>query len=332
MYARKHHFLLLWAALCLGASASSRAQQQAAKDSALVSTQETYSLRVENVVFGRVEISLDRGGHTILIGRVLHPAVQMTMDKAATVSGTVVRGQKEGLAFCVALRRVIKLLPALVPGKTVRFGKKAIPTSGPAGIVTDIPQGKGLFAGLVPPAGTPVRVIAETPRETPFPADYLPAIDDVFVFHIRLPLPAATNGQTDAQREEALRETVRVQVTALQKTYADGAVARARSAGRKVVTGTLTLRALLPEGEPDPIKSVSYFVDGRFIAAQDTAPFVYRWNTRNVEEGEHVLEIRAENRNNRPVTRVRTLVVVQNNPAPPATSASSTPPSPLSSP
>ena len=329
MYARKHLFLLFAAALSLGSFSASRAQQAGGEASAV---RETYSLRVENVLFGRIEISLDRGGHLILIGRVLRPAVQMTTEKAATTPGTVVRGQSEGIVFAVAPGRVMKLLPAPVPGKPGRFGKRAAPAPGPAGIVTDIPWGKSLFAELVPPAGTPVRVIAETSRESPFPADYLPAVEDLFVLHVRLPLPAGANGQTDAQRDEALRETVRVQVTALQKEYAAGAVARARSAGRKVVAGTLTLRALLPEGEPDPITAVTYMLDGRFIAAQDTAPFVYPWNTRNVEDGEHVLEIRAVNRNARPVTRMRALVVVQNQPPTPAPSAASTPPSLRSSP
>ena len=331
MYARKHFFLLFGIGLWLCSGLCSHAQQPA-REPGSAPSMETYSLRVENVLYGRVEVSLDRGGHTILIGRVLRPVVQSTAEKAATTSGVVLRGQSGGVAFCVATGRVLKLLPASVPGKPVRRGKRALPIPGPVGIVTDIPMGKGLFADLLPSAGAPVRVLSDTPRETPFPVDYTPAIDDVFVFHVRLPLPTAKDGQTEAQREEALRENVRAQVTALQKAYAAGAVARAHSAGRKIVAGTLTLRALVPEGEPDPITAVTYIMDSRFIAAQNTAPFVYQWNTRNVEEGEHVLEIRAVNRDARPVTRVRALIVVQNNPPAPATSAASRPPSPPSSP
>lgn len=330
MDARKH--LSLFFAVCLWLCAGLRSEaQQAARESAAASGgMETYRLRVENVLYGRVEVSLDRGGHSILIGRVLRPAAKMTSEPTATVVGTVLRGQSEGVAFCVAKGRVMKLLPALVSSSPTGWGKRTIPW--PVGIVTDMPRGKGLFADLVPPEGTTVRVIADTPREAAFAEGYTPTLDDVFVFHVRLPLPAAADGQTDAQREEALRENVRVQMTALQKEYAAGAVARARKAGRKIVAGTLTLRALLPEGEPDPITAVTYLADDRFIAAQDTAPFVYRWNTRNVEEGEHVLEIRAVNRNARPVTQVRVLVVVQNNPPPPLTSGVSTPPNRPSSP
>lgn len=330
MYARNLLFLCFgvgwW--LCSGVRSGA---QIAVRETASALPKETYSLRVENAQYGRVEISLDRGEHTILIGRVLRPAVQMTSEKGASAPGTVLRAQSDGIVFCVAPGRIMKLLPAAAPGRPPRSGKRA-PAPGPAALGTDLVRAKGLFGDLLPPAGTGVGVIAETPREAPFPGDYLPALDDVFVFHIHLPLPPATAGQTDTEREDALRERVRVQVTALQKEYAAGAVARARSAHRKVVSGTLTLRALVPEGEPDPITAVTYMVDGRFIAAQDTAPFVYQWNTRNVEDGEHVLEIRAVNRNARPVTRVRALVVVQNTPPSPATSAVSRPLSPPSSP
>lgn len=329
MYARKYCYLLFWIGLGLCWGLHSEAQQ-AAREPAAALAMETYRLRVENVLYGRVEISLDRGGHTILIGRVLRPTVKTTVEKAVTTPGIVLRGQSEGVAFCTATGRVMKLLPASVPGRPARPGKRAAPA--PVGILTDIPRGKGLFADLLPPAGTAVRVLSDTPREAAFPEGYTPAIEDVFVFHVRLPLPAADADRTDAQREETLRESVRTEVTALQSAYAAGAVARARKAGRKIVAGTLTLRALLPPGEPDPITAVTYMVDGRFMAAQDTAPFVYPWNTRNVEEGEHVVEIRAVNRNTRPVTQVRVLVVVQNNPPPPATSAASRPPSPPSSP
>jgi hypothetical protein len=328
----KQFFLLFGVGLglCIGAMASA---QQATLDAG-ASGRETYSLRAENVQYGRVEASLDQGGHWILIGRVQRPALQMATEKAATRPGVVVRGQREGIAFSAVSGRVMKLLPALPPGKPIRSGKRTLPAPGPgpSAILTDIPVGAGPFSALLPPTGSAVRVLTGTARETPFPADYLPALEDVVVFHVQLPLPAAADGQAEAQREDAQRETVRVQMTALQQEYAAGAVARARRDRRKVVSGTLTLRATVPEGEPDPITAVTYMVDGRFIAAQDTGPFVYLWNTRNIEDGEHLLEIRAVNRNARPVTRMRVLVVVQNSPPAPAASAASAPPGPRPSP
>jgi len=330
MYARNLLFLYLSLGLWLGAGVRCEAQISVRKPEA-DPPKETYSLRVENAQYGRIEISLDRGLHTILIGRVQRPAVQIANEKTATAVGTVLRAQGDGIAFCVATGRIMKLLPAVVPVKPAPKGKKA-PAPGPAGILTDIAAGEGLFGELLPPAGTVIGAIADTPREAPFPADYLPNLDDVFVFHVRLPLPAAKAGETEAQREDALKESVRVQVTALQKEYAAGAVARAAAGKRKVVSGTLTLRANIPEGEPDPVTAVTYLLDGRFIAAQNTAPFVYQWDTQNVEDGEHVLEIRAVNRNARLLTRVRALVVVQNGTAAPATSDVSTPPNLPSSP
>ncbi len=332
MHAKKHYLLLLWAGLSLCLGGQTEAQISVRRPIPPL-PKETYSLRVENVQYGRVEISLDRGVHRILIGRVMRPAAQATSDKAATVVGTIVRAQGDGLAFCVAPGRILKLLPASAPGKPKGAGKKA-PAPGSAALLTDMTPSKGLLGDLLlPPTGTVVGAIADMPREAPFPSDYFPALEDVFVFHVRLPLPAANaNGQTEGQREEVLAEAVRVQATALQKEYAAGAVARARAARRKVVSGILTLRATLPEGEPDPITAVTYMVDGQFTAAQDTAPFVYAWNTRNVEDGEHVVEIRAVNHDARPITRVRVLVVVQNTPSPAPTSAASKPPSPPSSP
>ena len=330
MEARRSLFLCLGFSLWLGMGLSAGAQIAVRKPEA-DPPKETYRLRVENAQYGRVEISLDRGLHTILIGRVQKPAVQIAKEKTATAVGTVLRAQGDGIAFCVATGRILKLLPAVVPAKTLPKGKKILPP-GPAGIVTDLVAGQGLFRELLPPAGTAVGAIADTPREAPFPADYLPNLDDVFIFHISLPLPPAKAGETEAQREDALKESVRAQVTALQKEYAAGAIARAAANKRKVVSGTLTLRANIPEGEPDPVTAVTYLLDGRFIAAQDTAPFVYQWNTQNVEDGEHVLEIRAVNRNARLVTRMRALVVVQNGSASPTTSAVSTPPNPPSSP
>lgn len=330
MDARNLLFLSLGLGLWLGAGLRSEAQISVRRPVSEL-PKETYSLRVENAQYGRVEISLDRGLHSILIGRVQRPTVQMATEKTATAVGTVQRVQGDGIVFCVATGRIMKLLPAVAPIKPTPHGKKTS-APGPAALVTDIAAGKGLFRDLLPPAGTVVGAIADTPREAPFPADYLPTLDDVFVFHVSLPLPPAKAGETEAQRADTLKESVRVQVTALQKEYAAGAVARARAERRTVVSGTLTLRATLPEGEPDPITAVAYFIDGKFIAGQNTAPFVYQWNTKNVENGEHVLEIRAENSNTRPVTRKRALIVVQNGPAPPATSAVSTPANPPSSP
>lgn len=320
--------LFLGALAWFGMSLQAKAQE-AAKDPPPDVPRETYSIRVENAQYGRVEISLDRGLHRILIGRVQQPATKLTVDKSATTPGVVVRGQGEGVAIAVAPGRIIKLLPA--PVKPAG-SKKKISLPGPAAAVTDLTPDKGLFGDLLPPAGTAVKVIAETPRESAFPGDYLPALDDVFVFHVYLPLPPGTNGQTEAQRDDALREKIRAEVTDLQQTYAAGALERARKERHKVVSGTLTLRARLPEGEPVPIAAVTYRIDGSFIAVQNAEPFQYLWNTRGVPDGEHVLEIRAEDENNRLVTRIRALVVVQNGPAPSSTSGASTPPNPGSSP
>ncbi len=288
--------------------------QEPPKEPPVASSVETYRLRVENIQFGRIEVSLDQGRHFILIGRVARPAARTAAEKDANAPGTVLRGQREGLAFCTGPGRILKLRPERPVVKSPKNGKLLPAPPEPTAVLTDIPMGKSLFAELLPPAGTSVRLISGRLREASFPEAYSPDTEDTFVFHVRLPVPDAPKEQAEAQREEGLREQVRRQVTEQQKEYADAAPVRARAAGHKVVGGTLTLRAMTPDGEPDPIRAVQYFVDGSMIAAQDTAPFVYLWNTRAVEEGEHVIEIRALNQNVQPISRVRTLVVVQNRP------------------
>jgi hypothetical protein len=270
----------------------------------------TYRLRVENGRFGRVEMSADAGKTYVLVGRVLREATSATPNKAVKTPGTVLRAGRDGMAFGVAPGLTLKLRPQWAvkppsPGNK-KGAKVRPPATEPSAMVTDIPVDEGIFGSLAPPSGTPVRMQRNPGEPEPIPTGYSPSETDVFVFLVTLPKPPAEGAATLAQRIEML-----------SKAYADGAAARAQAAKRKVVSGMLTLRAKLPEGEPDPIDAVTYMADGELLAAQNTPPFSYSWDTSGVPDGEHVVEIRAFNKTGRMLTRARALVVVQNTPAKP---------------
>ena len=117
------------------------------------------------------------------------------------------------------------------------------------------------------------------------------------------------------QRPEATAAQIRQiveRVKSLADAYAADAIFRARAARHVIVAGTLTLKARLPQDEPDPIAAVIYAIDGDVVAAQNTPPFSYDWDTHRVPNGEHVVEIRALNAGGVTLTKARSLVVVRN--------------------
>lgn len=259
-------------------------------------------LRVENVLFGRVELSVDQGRTYTLVGRVIRPASSATPDRSVLTGGTVVRASKEGLAFGVGPKLVLKLRPEWEP---VRPGGRSArpPATEPSVIQTDLPSGHLLFQQLLPPIGTRVQVRTGDGELRDIPPGYAPAPGDLFVFLIP---------QTDASGADS--DALQKRVEALGKAYAQEAEVRGRRRGRKVVSGTLTLQARLPSGEPDPIHAVAYLVDDELLAVQNTPPFSYAWDTTRIADGEHVVEIRAFNREGRRITSARALVVVRNRP------------------
>jgi hypothetical protein len=271
--------------------------------------EETYRLRVENAEYGRVEVSLDGGQHYLLLGRVMHAADATTPDSEAAQPAVVARSGGDGLAFALGPRRILKLRPDLPP--PTRGGRRAplpgIPAEACA-VTTDLPARTGLFGALTPPPGTPVRLQVSPQTLDPIQPGHPVSGDDLYVFLVLLP---PVGGAT----ADAWHETVRAQFADLARRYADGARERARLAGRKVVSGTLTLKAQLPAGEPDPIAAVTYAMDGDLLAGQNVGPYSYDWDTRAVADGEHVIEISAMNREGRQITHVRALIVVNNRPA-----------------
>lgn len=313
-------YQLLGALLCCLSLSLCRAQE-APDAPSLPVTDETYRIRVQNVQYGRVEASVDGGAHYLLIGRVLRPATAPGLDKTAKARGLVVRSGTDGIAFSIAPNEVLRLRPRSPSIKAVKGAKGVAsktfwPASETSAIVTNLNAAQDIFSNaLLAPPKSAVRLQSEPRDLETFPEGYAPSEQDTFVLLVKLPLPKPAPGApsaSDAERTETRKADVRQRIEAQGKQYADTAIARANAERRSVVTGMLTLRARLPKGEPDPITAVTYYVDGDMVAAQNVSPFTYAWDTTRVENGEHVVEIRALNSRASVITRARALVVVRN--------------------
>jgi hypothetical protein len=261
--------------------------------------------------YGRVEVSADGGAHYVLIGRVLKPATATVSEKVAMTPSSVLRSRSDGIAFSVLPGQILKLRPQTV-SMPPAAGRKHHPLppaylpSEPSAIVTTLEPGKGLFGALLPPFRCPVRLQNGADNLTPFADAYAPTEEDVFVFLVSL--PDATGG---VPAEAKAKETLLRHIEQMRQTYAATSTARARAA-KRLVSGTLTLNAKLPANEPDPIAAVTFAIDGNVVAAENTPPFSHAWDTHQVPDGEHVVEIRALNGRGSLLTRVLALIVVQN--------------------
>lgn len=310
-------------AMLLGLQAAVRAQDNRVPAAPSVTTvKETYRLRIRNALYGAVEVSVDGGVHYLLLGRVLHPATQPATDRTATEVGTVLRGGGVGLAFGVAPGQCVKLRPYAPVAPTGTGPKKGTPavhpsTSETSAIVTNLEPEKGIFADLLPPAGSRVLLAIGMDPPKRFPDDYTISAADTFLIKVELPPPSNVHAtdQTEGERVTAWRHAVRAQFESLATAYSEGATARAKAERRKVVSGTLTLKPNLPPDEPDPIRAIAYAIDEDVVAARTSPPYLYDWDTREATDGEHVVEIRALNQNGSVITRVRALVVVHNAPS-----------------
>lgn len=318
--------LLLLLPLCI------RAQQSLTEPLAaptLASDGEIYLLRIENVLYGRVEASVDGGEHYVLLGRVERPATVFALDKAAVTPGVVLRSGGDGLAFAIGQSQVLKLRPrpatAPSPVRAIPHHKPRLPRPAsyePEALVTNLPAGQGLWKDILPPPGSMVRVQLGESAPQRFYEGYTPSERDAFVFAVRPPIPPSFTGlrssssaQTAApsaeQRAESWKSAVAERITEQAKRYLAGSLERAKLLHLPVVNGTLTLHARLSDDESD-ISAVTYAVDGDIVAIQNARPFQFAWDTRRAGEGEHVIEIRACNSANATLTRVRRLVVVHN--------------------
>lgn len=312
---------LLWlAALGSLAAPSVLAGQNAPSVSDLPN--ESYRLRVENIRYGRVEMSADGGEHYVLVGRVARPATKKATDKTAKTAGVLLRVSGNGLVFSVAPGRTLSLRPEQTPALPgdEPHGRHLPPsfTADPSAILTNLSPDQGLFGDLLPPTSSPAYIQFGTSDLSSFPDGYALGDGDVFVFVVTLPTPKSASSPSltsiqPVQPTLAWKNAATLKrIQTLGQAYEAGAVARARAEKRVVVSGTLTLRANIPAGEPDPVAAVTYLVDGDMIAVQNVAPYDYALDTHRFPDGEHVVEIRAVSGHSSLISKVRALIVVQN--------------------
>ena len=307
---------ILISALLNGSPGKCQDNPPAAPDTVVIASRETYRLRIENAPFGRIEASVDNGEHFLLIGRVTTPARLAAPDKLAREAGRIIRSSSDGVAFAAAAGQSLKILPAW----------DGFPRGKPpdCGIATDIKPRTGLFGEFLPPVGTEALQQVGRTKWSRYPESLTPTEDTVFAFIVTLPsakvgsdVPAASQPvAATAANPVALAKLaeLRKRLVELSDQYTVSALARAKESKRPVLSGIVSLRAKLPVGEPEPIAAVTYSIDGDPVSAQNTFPAIFAWDTTRVRNGEHVVEVRALSKHTTVITRVRTLVVVDNNP------------------
>lgn len=293
--------------------------QQAPQDEVPLAPQRTlsreaYRIRVENMLQGSIRISVDGGLHYTLIGRVTRPATAVQADRNADMPGVVLRSSGDGIALAVNLGQTLKLRPDVPNGSSGKRGGTPAPPEAGA-ILTSLAPRSGIFADLLPPHGAQVKMEIAPHTLRPFPTLYDPQQEEPVVIIVSRPDEATGNreqGTANPQLPTLNLQLIEQRVTALGQTYLAQSLARAKQEHHPIVSGVLSLKAKLPQGEPDPINFVLYVVDNQIVSSQNVPPFQFEWDTRRETEGEHLVEVRALNRNSHVITSKRTLLVVQN--------------------
>ncbi len=278
---------------------------------------DSFLLRVENAKFGRVEASLDAGETYLLLGRVLHPATNSRSEKAAKTIGEVVRSAGDFVSFSVLQGQVLKLRHAPPTQNEKRGGR--VPFSFAASeIVTDLQTHEGHLGELLPQLKSKTLLQSGSRGAFQFPDGYAVAIGDRFVFTVPIAVPIAapkpkiSSDSSEFSMMRKKKEEIEARLISLSKEYEAGAIERAKREKRRITSGWLRFVPKLPPNEPEPVIAISYAVDGVVIALHNSLPSVFNWDTHNIGNGEHVVEVRGLSKYDTVVTSVRILIVVSN--------------------
>ncbi len=272
---------------------------------------ETYRLRIQNVEYGRIEVSSDRGAHYLLIGRVTHPASKLLTDATATTPGEIVRTGQDGFAFAVADNKILKLRPAIPAAKSSRSAHSGSVQTEACTLRVNIAARSSLFTDLLPPVGTKLRLQTFSREVIPLYKTYTLSEGDIFVFYVCMPTTTSAPGDTAAAA--AHHETAVQSFVGLSRDYVRSAIERTHGDKSKLLSGLQTLKIKLPTNDPDPVVTVVYSIDGCDTNGfSNVAPYQFEWDTRLVPDGEYLIEVRGLNKNSTTVTALRRLVVVSN--------------------
>jgi hypothetical protein len=99
------------------------------------------------------------------------------------------------------------------------------------------------------------------------------------------------------------------EITVAEKDYALRALAVARAGKTMVTRGRITLTAAAPDRRT---AYVAFYVDGEFRGVTNSAPYRFDWNTRQVPDGEYVIEALAQDASSQTLSSTRTKIWVDN--------------------
>ncbi len=296
-------------ATLLAASSVSKAQKEPS-DLPL----DSFLLRIENAKFGRVEASLDGGESYLLLGRVIHPAANASGEKAAKTVGDVVKSGGGSLAFAVAPGQALKILYSPSGRNGTQVGSRSLTVFSASEIVADLPTESGTINDFLPQAKSKTLLQSGSRGAFKFPSGYSVTLGDKFIFTV--PIPSSKSEPTLSAPDYALlrkrKDDFDARILALNKAYDLGALGRAKREKRRIVSGRLKFLPKLPEDEPEPIVAVSYSIDGDVIALHNSLPSVFNWDTQNILNGEHVIEVKGLSKYDTTVTSIRIMIVVNN--------------------
>jgi hypothetical protein len=271
--------------ICLQFPGSQAAANSSDTNSSAVDA-ETFRIRVNNSLYGPVEVSADDGITWRLIARVIRPA-EKNKAGADQDQPIVERVSRWGIAFGVGDGRMLRILP---DGKKARQDRAAI--------LINVKAGSSLFGSLLPQEGS--HVMLQANRDvTPIPAGYAPEDEDQFVIIDKGAIPG----------DKTLLDVVRQE----EEAYSQLALQRLEDRGGKTISGILTVKARLSPG--DHPASVTFTLDSDKSLVCLSPPYEIKWNTLKWSDGEHLIEITAKNISGRVLSRLRYLVYFENTPS-----------------
>ncbi len=99
------------------------------------------------------------------------------------------------------------------------------------------------------------------------------------------------------------------QIRAAESDYFQTALAEARAGKSLVERGAISFTVAAPDRRT---AFLSFYRDGRFTGVTNSIPYTFRWDTREVPDGEYVIEAEAQDVNNQGLSTTRTKIWVDN--------------------
>ena len=99
------------------------------------------------------------------------------------------------------------------------------------------------------------------------------------------------------------------QIRAAEADYTHTAEIAARAGHSLIERGAISFSVAAPDRRT---AFIAFYRDGEFTSITNSVPYTFRWDTREVPDGEYVIEAEAEDANNQPLSTTRTKIFVDN--------------------